>query len=62
MIKISYLLDNEDWSDEQFENQEERGITLSEHDIVDMIKYGRINNYPGIPEGCWVNEILSIEK
>lgn len=37
-MKITYTIDREDWSDEQFEDQEDRIVYLTLSDLQDLLE------------------------
>lgn len=53
-IKISYLVDNFDWFDIEFEEKSEREFIITEEMIKELIyKYGNINTHTEV-----IQEIL----
>lgn len=60
LIKIVYTIDNEDWTDQEFEDQEERVLILDSEDIVELI-YEKDNNFNPIKESVSY-EHISVQK
>jgi hypothetical protein len=54
MIKIQYLLDNDDWTDKQYEDDQdnERIFTITKTMIKELI-YENVK----LPEGCYIDEV-----
>lgn len=59
-VEIKYLIDNENWTDEQFENQEEKVLKLNSSDLSDMLRYGRVPKYTQLESNESIHEITDV--
>jgi hypothetical protein len=60
LIKITYNIDNDDWSDQEFEDQEERVLIITSQDIVEFIYEKDRNLHPNKETVSY--EHISVEK
>ena len=57
MIKITYLIDNDDWSDEDFQNNSEQELVLTKDMVIDYI-----NRFVTLEKDCYLDDILHVER
>lgn len=59
VLRIYYSVDNDDMTDEEFENQEEKFITVTSEMIEELVK----QNAPGLKPGDDIDyEYITIKK
>ena len=59
-LTITYLIDNDNWSDEDFENQKEQTLSLDDEDLVFLLTYGKIKQESTLSKHETISQILSI--
>jgi len=60
-IKIDYIIDDENWTDEQYENQVEQTVYITGTDIVKILSCGNFEGQCVLMGSQTISEITDIK-
>lgn len=60
-IQIDYIVDDENMTDKQYEDQEDKSVIINTEDIIDILTYGTFKKQLKLSDAQTIGEITNIK-
>lgn len=60
-IQIDYIVDDENMTDKQYEDQEDKSVIINAEDIIDILTYGTFKKQLKLSDAQTIGEITNIK-